>query len=287
MLKIDSHQHFWTYKEEMTDWITPEMAVLRRDFMPKDLAPLLKESKIDGCVVVQANQSREENVFQLNNAHNHDFVKGVVGWVDLQGAEINEQLQELSCHDKLKGFRHILQGEKDRALMLKPAFLDGIKALAKHGFSYDILIYPDQLMFVPELVARFPDQKFVIDHIAKPNIKEGNIEEWSAGIKALQNYENLFCKVSGMVTEAHWTSWKPKDFEPYLDVVFETFGIKRLMFGSDWPVCLLAADYANVVSLTENYVSKLTTNEQSLFWGGNAIEFYNLKKAVYGFAIKR
>jgi L-fuconolactonase len=277
MLKIDSHQHFWTYNEEMTSWITPEMALLRRDFMPQDLASVLKGSKIDGCVVIQVNQGREENVFQLNNANNHDFVKGVVGWVDLQAADIYEQLQELSCYDKLKGFRHILQGEQDRALMLRPAFLHGIKALAKYGFSYDILIYPDQLMCVSELVARFPEQRFVIDHIAKPDIKEGNIDQWSAGIKALQSYENLFCKVSGMVTEADWTSWKAEDFEPYLDVVFETFGTKRLMFGSDWPVCLLASDYADVVSLAENYVSKLTTNEQSLFWGGNAIEFYNLK----------
>jgi L-fuconolactonase len=277
MLKIDSHQHFWTYNEEMTGWITPEMAVLRHDFMPDDLAPVLKESKIDGCVVVQVNQSKEENVFQLNNACSNDFVKAVVGWVDLQAADINEQLQELSIHDKLKGFRHILQGEQDRAMMLKPAFLNGIKALAKHNFSYDILINQDQLKYIPELVAKFPDQRFVLNHIAKPNIKEIDIDEWATGIKALGKFENLFCKVSGMVTEADWTSWKPGDFEPYLDVVFETFGSKRLMFGSDWPVCLLAADYANVVSLAESYVSKLTSNEQSLFWGGNAIEFYNLK----------
>jgi L-fuconolactonase len=277
MLKIDSHQHFWTYNEEMTGWITPEMAVLRHDFMPDDLAPVLKESKIDGCVVVQVNQSKEENVFQLNNACSNDFVKAVVGWVDLQAADINEQLQELSIHDKLKGFRHILQGEQDRAMMLKPAFLNGIKALAKHNFSYDILINQDQLKYIPELVAKFPDQRFVLNHIAKPNIKEIDIDEWATGFKALGKFENLFCKVSGMVTEADWTSWKPGDFEPYLDVVFETFGSKRLMFGSDWPVCLLAADYANVVSLAESYVSKLTSNEQSLFWGGNAIEFYNLK----------
>ncbi|HEX8607397.1 MAG TPA: amidohydrolase family protein [Pedobacter sp.] len=276
MLKIDSHQHFWTYNEEMTGWITPEMAVLRWDFMPDDLAPILKKSNFDGCVVVQVNQSREENVFQLNNAHNHDFIKGVVGWVDLQAEDIHEQLQELSSHDKLKGFRHILQGERDRALMLKPAFLNGIKALAKHNFSYDILIYPDQLKYITELVARFPDQRFVLNHIAKPNIKGSDIDAWTTEIQALEKYENLFCKVSGMVTEAVWTGWKAEDFEPYLNVVFETFGTKRLMFGSDWPVCLLAAEYANVVSLAEGFVSKLTSNEQSLFWAGNAIEFYNL-----------
>jgi L-fuconolactonase len=276
MLKIDSHQHFWKYEENMSDWITADMAVLRRDYMPEDLKPILKESGIDGCVAVQVNQSQEENLFQLNNANSNDFIKGVVGWVDLQAADIAEQLEELSRHTKLKGFRHILQGEQDRALMLKPAFLNGINALAKHGFTYDILIYPDQLVYVPELVSQFPDQRFVIDHIAKPNIKAGKIEDWSAGIKALQQFDNLSCKVSGMVTEADWSNWKPEDLDPYLDVVFETFGARRVMFGSDWPVCLTAGEYKDVISLAGNYVDKLSTNEQSLFWGGNAIEFYNL-----------
>jgi len=276
MLKIDSHQHFWKYKDSMSDWITADMAMLRRDFMPRDLEPILKESDIDGCVVVQVNQSQEENYFQLANADSNEFIKGVVGWVNLQATDIAEQLEELSKHVKLKGFRHILQGEQDRSLMLKPKFLNGIKALAKHGFTYDILIYPDQLMYVPELVSQFPDQCFVIDHIAKPEIKTRNIDDWAAGIKALQKYDNLFCKVSGMVTEADWSGWKPEDFDPYLDIVFETFGARRVMFGSDWPVCLPAGEYKDVVSLAGNYIEKLTTKEQSLFWGGNAMEFYNL-----------
>ena len=261
----------------MESWITDDMAVLRRDFMPVDLAPILKESDIDGCVVVQVNQNPEENVFQLNNADLHDFVKGVVGWVDLQAAAIADQLQDLSVHPKLKGFRHVLQAEQDRALMLTPAFKNGIKALTKHNYTFDILIHTDQLQYVPELVSNFPDQRFVIDHMAKPDIKAGNILEWAQGIKQLGNYENLFCKVSGMVTEGDWKSWKADDFSPYLDVIFETFGVKRLMFGSDWPVCFLAAEYPAVVSLAHKYISKLTDNEQALFWGGNAIEFYNLK----------
>ena len=276
MLKIDSHQHFWKYEESMSDWITADMAVLRRDFMPADLEPILKESGIDGCVAVQVNQSQEENLFQLTSALSHDFIKGVVGWVNLQATDIAEQLEELSKHVKLKGFRHILQGEQDRSLMLKPKFLNGIKALAKHGFTYDILIYPDQLMYVPDFLSQFPDQRFVIDHIAKPEIKTRNIDDWAEGIKALQKYDNLFCKVSGMVTEADWSGWKPEDFDPYLDIVFETFGARRVMFGSDWPVCLPAGEYKDVVSLAGNYIEKLTTNEQSLFWGGNAMEFYNL-----------
>ena len=276
MLKIDSHQHFWKYEDSMSDWITADMAVLRRNFMPEDLEPLLKESDIDGCVVVQVNQSQEENLFQLTSALSNDFIKGVVGWVNLQATDIAEQLEELSKHVKLKGFRHILQGEQDRSLMLKPEFLNGIKALDKQGFTYDILIYPDQLMYLPELVSQFPDQRFVIDHIAKPEIKTRNIDDWAAGIKALQKYDNLFCKVSGMVTEADWSGWKPEDFDPYLDIVFETFGARRVMFGSDWPVCLPAGEYKDVVSLAGNYIEKLTTKEQSLFWGGNAMEFYNL-----------
>jgi L-fuconolactonase len=276
MLKIDSHQHFWKYEESMSDWITADMAVLRRDFMPEDLEPILKESDIDGCVAVQVNQSHEENLFQLDNADNNDFIKGVIGWVDLQAANIVEQLEELGRHAMLKGFRHILQGEQDRALMLKPSFLKGIKALAKHGFTYDILIYPDQLKYVPELVSQFSDQRFVIDHIAKPDIKGGNIAGWAEGIKALRKFDNLSCKVSGMVTEADWNNWKPENFNPYLDIIFETFGTRRLMFGSDWPVCLTAGKYKDVVSLAGSYIDKLSTTEQMLFWGGNAVEFYNL-----------
>jgi L-fuconolactonase len=276
MLKIDSHQHFWKYEESMSDWITTDMAVLRRDFLPEDLEPILKESDIDGCVAVQVNQSHKENLFQLDNADSNDFIKGVVGWVDLQAANIAEQLEELGRHAKLKGFRHILQGEQDRALMLNSSFLKGIKALAKHGFTYDILIYPDQLTYVTELVSQFPEQRFVIDHIAKPDIKGGNIADWATGIKALRKFENLSCKVSGMVTEADWNKWKPEDFNPYLDIIFETFGTRRLMFGSDWPVCLTAGKYKDVVSLAGNYIDKLSTTEQMLFWGGNAVEFYNL-----------
>lgn len=277
MLKIDSHQHFWKYEDSMSDWITSDMSVLRRDFMPEDLEPILKKNGFDGCVTVQVNQTEEENVFQLRNADSYDFIKGVVGWVDLQSPNVEERLGELRQYKKLKGFRHILQGEQDRALMLSPAFLNGIKALSNHTFTYDILIYPDQLKYVPELVRLFPNQRFVIDHLAKPDIKSGDMGDWAVDIKALQQCENLYCKVSGMVTEAHWVNWKPEDFDPYLDVVFETFGANRIMFGSDWPVCQVAGAYDEVVSIAENYVSKLTLNEQMLFWGLNAERFYNLK----------
>ena len=276
MLKIDAHQHFWIFDEVRDSWITDDMAVIRADFMPGQLLAELQQQNFDGSVVVQSDQSPEENLFQLSNAADNDFVKGVVGWVDLQASDIEEQLSALSVHPKLKGFRHVLQGEKDRALMLKPEFLNGIGKLARFGYTYDILIFPDQLKYAAELAARFPDQPFVLDHIAKPAIKDGLIDEWEKDLRALAKHENVSCKVSGMVTEADWKSWKPEDFTPYLDVVFEAFGAKRLMYGSDWPVCLVAGSYQQVLSIMEQYTAQLSDLEQAMFWGGNATRFYNL-----------
>jgi L-fuconolactonase len=277
MLRIDSHQHFWKYNAVRDSWITDDMAVLQDDFLPKHLQPVLEHFSFDGCVVVQADQSAKENAFQLQNAKDNPFVKGVVGWVDLRAANINEQLADLSEHPEMKGFRHILQGETDRALMLKPEFVNGISKLTKYGFTYDVLVFPDQLKYVPELVAQFPDQLFVLDHIAKPDIKNKHITEWALDIQKLAAHENVYCKASGMVTEADWKYWKNEDFTPYLDVVFEAFGANRIMYGSDWPVSLLAAAYGQVIDLAKSYVSKLSENEQALFWGGNATKFYNLK----------
>jgi L-fuconolactonase len=277
MLKIDSHQHFWKYDELRDSWITEEMAVLRDDFLPQHLKPILDHYQFDGCVVVQSDQSQQENEFQLSHAATHSFIKGVVGWVDLQAKDISDQLAELRKHEKLKGFREILQGAADSALMLKPEFVNGISKLKNFGFTYDILIYPHQLKYAEELATRFPDQPFVLDHIAKPGIKAGSISPWKEDIKRLAKHENVSCKVSGMVTEADWKYWKVQDFDPYLDLVFEAFGAKRLMFGSDWPVCLLAGDYGSVLNVMENYIAKLSEHEQGLFWGGNASQFYNLK----------
>lgn len=276
MLKIDAHQHFWIYNEVRDSWITDDMAVIRADFMPNHLLAELQQHHFDGSVVVQSDQSQAENRFQLENADKNAFVKGVVGWVDLQAADIEDQLSALSVYGKLKGFRHILQGEKDRSLMLKPAFVNGISKLKRSDYTYDLLILPDQLKYAAEFAAKFPDQPLVLDHIAKPDIKNGTIAEWKKDIIALSKYENVSCKVSGMVTEADWKQWKAEDFTPYLDVVFEAFGVERLMYGSDWPVCLVAASYQQVLGLTEQYASKLTTHEQAMFWGGNAIKFYNL-----------
>jgi len=276
MLRIDTHQHFWQYDPLRDGWITDDMAAIRRDFMPADLAPILKTNGLDGCITVQSDQSEAENEFQLANAQHHDFIKGVVGWVDLQAGNIEARLEKLNQHPKLKGFRHVLQGEADRALMLKPAFLNGIKALAKYNYVYDILIFPDQLPYSIELVNQFPDQVFVLDHIAKPPIKAGEIKDWAQHIKLLAQSQNVYCKVSGMVTEADWHNWQPADFTPYLDAVFNAFGAERVMFGSDWPVCQVAGGYERVLKLVANYTAQLSAGEQQYFWGQNAIKCYHL-----------
>jgi L-fuconolactonase len=275
-MKIDSHQHFWKFDPVRDSWIDESMAVIQRDFFPGDLEPILKKNNIDGCVAVQADQSEAETDFLLRLADEHAFVKGVVGWIDLRSVNVDSRLEYYSQFDKLKGFRHVLQGETDRALMLNPTFMRSIKALGKYDLTYDILIYPDQLNFANSLVKLLPEQKFVIDHIAKPPIKNKGFKDWARDMKALAGLENLYCKVSGMVTEADWQKWQIEDFEPYLHVVFETFGTKRLMFGSDWPVCNVAGGYDKVVGIVQHYSAQLSADEKADFWGGNAVRFYGL-----------
>ena len=276
MLRIDSHQHFWKYDPVRYDWIDDSMSVIQKDFLPYDLAPILKANNFDGCISVQSYQSEQENDFQLANADRHSFIKGVVGWVDLRSPQIEGCLNYYQQFKKLKGFRHVLQGEPQRDFMLRPAFLNGISLLKKYGYTYDILILPDQLKYTAEFVAQFPDQRFVIDHIAKPNIKQKELKEWEKGIKAIAAFDNVYCKVSGMVTEADWENWQPADFNNYLEVVTNSFGTGRLMYGSDWPVCNVAADYGQVVNIVKDYFSTFSQTEQQAFFGGNAIGFYNI-----------
>ena len=276
-MKIDAHQHFWKYDLLRHHWIGDEMAVIRRDFLPEHLAEVLIENKVDGCVAVQADQSVTETEFLLNLALSNDFIKGVVGWVDLRAADLEAQLENYSQHNLLKGFRHILQGEKQRDLCLDSSFQRGIALLAPYGFTYDILIHQDQLPFIPEFAARFPDQRFVIDHIAKPGIREKEIGDWKRGIEKVALHENVSCKISGLVTEADLNTWTNRDFIPYLDVVVHAFGTDRIMYGSDWPICLAAGNYTRVLQLVESYFSSFSTFEQELFFGGNATAFYSLK----------
>src|SRR6185312_3655650 len=277
MDKIDAHQHFWQFDPVRDSWITWEMQAIRRDFLPDHLHPLLEEGGIDGTVLVQADQSETENEFLLGLADAYDFIKGVVGWVDLRHPEVEGRLSHYKTFPKMKGFRHVLQGENDRALMLNPNFKRGIGALASYGYTYDILIYPDQLGYSRELVAAFPDQPFVIDHIAKPHIKDRYItEEWRSAIHAVAAYPNVFCKISGMVTEADWHHWKPEHLRVYIDTVVEAFGTARILYGSDWPVCLVAATYGQVLQVGKDYFADFSADEQAAFFGGNAINFYKL-----------
>jgi L-fuconolactonase len=273
--RIDSHQHFWKFDPIRDSWIDQSMQKIQRDFLPEDLRPLLIENNFSGCVAVQASQSEEETNFLLDLASKNDFIKGVVGWVDLLDKNCAERLNHFSSHNKLKGFRHVVQGEPDD-FMLRHDFRNGISRLKEYNYTYDILIFHRQLPAAIDLVNTFPDQAFVLDHIAKPDIKSGAIQSWKDGIKELAKAENVMCKISGMVTEADWNNWKADDLKPYLDVIFENFSKENLMFGSDWPVCNLAANYATVVKTLENYISQLPTQDQNLIWFGNANAFYKL-----------
>ena len=237
---IDAHQHFWQYHPDKHSWINEDMAAIRRDFYPADLQPILQQQQIEGCMAVQADQTEAETDWLISLAEKATFIKGVVGWVDLRSATIRERLAHYQQFPIVKGFRHILQGE-DPAFMLQPDFLRGIKALQEFGFTYDILIYPRHFSAAVALVKQCPEQAFVIDHLAKPDIKNRELAEWKKGIEALAAFPNVYCKVSGMVTEADWHQWQPSDLFPYLDTVTNAFGMKRLLYGSDWPVCLVAA----------------------------------------------
>lgn len=275
-MRIDSHQHFWKYDPVRDAWITDNMKVIQRDFYPYDLASVLIENKIDGCVSVQADQSEQETLFLLNHANQHDFIKGVVGWVDLCAGHVSERLEYFSQFEKMKGFRHIVQAEPDNQFLLRPDFGMGITALQQRGFTYDILVYPKQLPAAIEFVKRFPNQPFVIDHMAKPFIREGRLDNWTSYIKELAQFDNVYCKLSGLVTEADWKGWKPENFTPYLDIVLESFGSNRVMYGSDWPVCLVASTYGQQVRVVEQYIAQLSIHEQQAIMGGNAILFYKL-----------
>lgn len=276
MQKIDAHQHFWKFDPIRDNWIKDEMSMIRKDFLPQHLEPLLKQNNFDGCVTIQSDQSESKNLFQLSNAEKYDFIKGIVGWVDLQADDVKERLTYYKQFEKIKGFRHILQGEPQRDLMLQPQFLRGIKALLEFNYTYDILIYPDQFGFTKQFVAQFPEQKFVIDHLAKPYIKDKKIGSWKKDIQQVAQYKNVYCKISGYITEADLKNWKKEDFIPYFDIVVDAFGIDRIMFGSDWPVCLAGSEYNEVVNVTKDYFSSYTKNERDKFFGNNAIKFYNL-----------
>lgn len=278
MKKIDSHQHFWVYDPKKHDWIDDSMFLLKQDFLPADLKKIYGDLSFDGCVAVQADQTEEETDFLLSLAANNDFIRGVVGWVDLRADNIEERLAHFSKFEKLKGFRHVVQGESDPKFMQGEAFMRGIAALGEHDFTYDILIFAHQLKSACQLALDFPNQAFVIDHIAKPKIAAKEIETWKADISVFQQLENVSCKISGMVTEANWKDWSYDELGQYLDVVFETFGEDRLMFGSDWPVCLLAGSYNDIQDVLETYLTNQSEETKQKLWATNACNFYKIKE---------
>jgi L-fuconolactonase len=272
ILKIDAHQHFWRYDPARHGWIAPEMAMLKRDWLPEHLRPELLRAGIDATVAVQADSSEDETHFLLDLARSNNEIAAVVGWVNLLSASVRDRLEYFSRFEKLKGFRHVAQSEPDDWFLLRDDFLRGVAHLEAFQFTYDILIYPKQLPAAVELVRRFPRQPFVIDHLAKPSIRSLEIEPWAQFMRKIAESDNVFCKLSGLVTEANWTGWSGADFAPYLDTVFEAFGPDRLMFGSDWPVCLLAASYAQVKQLIDNYAA----SDRDKIFGRNAGRFYGL-----------
>jgi L-fuconolactonase len=272
---IDAHQHYWNYAPASHAWITDDMQVLRRNFLPSEFSGLVKQHNLSGTIAVQAEQSESETMFLLELATQNDFIKGVVGWVDLRSADLEKKFEDYSGYDLLKGFRHIVQSEQ-KGFLLDPAFINGVNLLHRFGYTYDLLVYHHQLPEALQFASKTTEVKMVVDHIAKPSIVTGEKTHWELNMAALSTFPNIYCKLSGIVTEANWKNWTYEEIEPFIDEVFETFGAHRIMYGSDWPVCLVAGSYADQFSVVERYISRLSEDEKRKVLGENAKRFYNL-----------
>lgn len=276
-MNIDAHQHFWRYDPSRHDWITEEMRVLKRDYLPGDLAPELGRCGLDASIAVQADQSEEETLFLLELAEGNPAIAGVVGWVDLRSPGLARRLEHFARFEKLRGFRHVAQSEPDDRFLVREDFTRGIAMLRAFDLTYDLLVFPRQLPAAIELAGRFPGQPFVLDHIAKPPIKARAMRDWASHIRDLASHPHVYCKLSGLVTEADWNAWRAEDFKPYLDAVCDAFGPDRVMFGSDWPVCLVAGSYARVHGVIADYSRNWTPEHREGLFGANAARFYGLK----------
>ena len=275
-MRIDAHQHFWRYDPGEYGWIDDSMAALRRDFLPEDLQREMSSAGFDACVAVQARQTIEETRWLLALAEAHPFIAGVVGWVDLQAPDVRARIEQFAFHQKLVGVRHIVQSEPDDDFLLRPEFCRGLALLEAYSLTYDLLIYPRHLAAATEIACRFGSQRFVLDHLAKPDVRGGEHRAWSAALRKLAACPNVWCKLSGLVTEADWAGWTPEQLRPYLDVAFECFGVDRLMIGSDWPVCTVASGYARTMAVVVEYLADRPEREQNAVLGGNAQRFWNL-----------
>lgn len=274
MICIDTHVHFWQYEKEKDAWLD-DLKVLQQDYIPEMVAPVLKRNDVEGCVAVQVDQSEVETRFLCELAKTHSFIKGVVGWVNLCADNVEERLQHFTSYQEIKGYRHVVQGESNDFL-LREDFQRGVKKLKSFNYTYDVLIYHYQLKPALSFISALPDQKMVIDHCAKPDIRNKEIKEWARLMKEIAQNPNVYCKLSGLFTEARWKAWSAGDFYPYLDVVFEAFGTDRLMYGSDWPVILVSGMYVQWKSLLEKYMENLDEEEKEKVLGLNAVSFYQL-----------
>jgi len=273
---IDSHHHFWKYDPSQYDWIDDSMKVIRKDFVAENLKPLLLESGVDGVISIQARQSLEETDSLIEMARQNSFIKGVVGWLPLRDENIETYLEKYADKNIFKGVRHVIQGESDSEFILSKDFNRGIDLLKKYSLVYDILIVERQLPNTIRFVDQHPDQEFVLDHIAKPRIASSEISPWKEQIRELARRENVNCKISGMVTEADFMKWTPSQLQPYFEVILEAFGPNRLLFGSDWPVCLVATTYKNWMKLVQKTISDMSLSEKAKIMGGNAIRVYKV-----------
>ncbi len=273
---IDTHHHLWEYNETEYSWMDESMEVLKRDYLPADLERELAVAGVTGTVVVQARQTEEETRWLLELAGKHEFIKGVLGWTDLRSPKVASQLESFCGDPYLVGIRHVLQDEPDDAFMLRPDFLNGIRHLEWFGLTYDLLLFPRHLKYAARLAGMFPEQRFVLDHIAKPPIRSGSFHPWQEDLEALAAHPNVWCKISGMVTEADWQGWKYEDFVPCMEVVLDAFGPERILLGSDWPVCRLAGEYADVMTIPLRFIENFSTAEKEKITFRNAVDCYNL-----------
>ncbi len=276
-MNIDAHHHLWKYTAQEYDWIDESMSILRKDFLLDELSQVCDENDIDGTIVVQARQSLEETHWLLQLASQSSLIKGVVGWIDIKSADLSQQLATLANKEKLVAFRHVIQGESDANFMLNSAFISGLKVLAQHGYRYDLLIYAHQLPTAIQMLEQIPELKVVIDHIAKPNIKtKQDFQQWQHDMQTLAKNKNVYCKLSGMITETDWNNWKVEELQPYMSSVYQYFGSDRIMFGSDWPVCLLAGQYPTVKQIVKDFILAQDETALNEVFGENALRFYQI-----------
>ena len=273
---IDSHHHFWDMGRREYPWMPPPPSVIRRNYLPEDMAPLLESAGVSGTVLVQAHQSIEEAHWMLDVAEATDFVVGVVAWADLTSPDLGRDLDSICARRGLVGIRHQVEEEPDETWLSKPAVIDGLKEVARRGLAYDLLVKGPHVKYVPQLAEKAPDLRMVVDHIAKPPIAAGEMEPWATGIAAVAAIPGVYCKVSGLITEADHAQWAVADLKPYVTHVVEQFGFERLMWGSDWPVCLMAGSYARVLSSALEAVGGLTPEQRDGFLFRNAVDFYRL-----------